>query len=248
MLEFSSDFGGYEAVVTAVLRQLLSGSHCYGGCRRGLGFQALARAVEHVTVRAGQWNLGIDGAPPPEEAPSVPGDPSIHAAELWFMTPTSYQLFVDVDGAQGKGTAVVPVLALATEQRGMGQSLGLILAALGIFLSVGMLTIVGAAVRESVLKPGVVPDAQRRRRARVAIASTGVFVALMLWGGSAWWTAGGRARPGPPISSGQIPQTWGIANWRPRGRGLEPSRPRSGPDGATRPDWRPRGSFTQDSC
>ena len=39
------------------------------------------------------------------------------------------------------------------------------------------------------LKPGVVPDAVRRRRARLAIAATGVFVALMLWGGSRWWTA-----------------------------------------------------------
>jgi len=151
--------------------------------------EAASRAVQHVTVRAGQWNVGIDGAPPPEAAISVPGDPALYAAELWFMTPTSYQLFVNVDGAQGGGTAVVPVLALATEQRGMGRSLGLLLAGLGLFLSVGMLTIVGSAVRESVLKPGVVPDAQRRRRARVAVGATAIFVAVMLWGGSRWWTA-----------------------------------------------------------
>ena len=150
---------------------------------------AAARAVQHVTVRAGQWNLGIDGAPPPEPATPVPGDPAIYAAELWFMTPTSYQLFVNVDGAQGTATVVVPVLALATEQRGMGRSLGLILAALGLFLSAGMLTIVGAAVRESVLKPGVAPDAQRRRRSRMAVGATAIFVAVMLWGGSRWWTA-----------------------------------------------------------
>jgi hypothetical protein len=151
--------------------------------------EAAARGVQHVTVRAGQWNLGINGAPPPEPAASVPGDASVYAAELWFMTATSYQLFVNVDGAQGHGSVVVPVLALATEQRPMGSSLGLILAALAVFLSVGMLTIVGAAVRESVLKPGVAPDVQRRRRARIAIAATAVFVALMLWGGSRWWTA-----------------------------------------------------------
>ena len=150
---------------------------------------AAARAVQHVTVRAGQWNVGIDGAPPPEAAVSVPGDPAIYAAELWFMPPTSYQLFVNVDGAHGAGTAVVPVLALATEQRGMSRSLGLILAALGVFLGVGMLTIVGSGVRESVLKPGVVPDAQRRRRARMAVGATAIVVAVMLWGGSRWWTA-----------------------------------------------------------
>ena len=155
--------------------------------------EAAARAVQRVTVRASPWNLGIDGAPPPEPAASVPGDPAIYAAELWFMTATSYQLFVNVDGAQGSGTVVVPVLALATEQRAMGRSLGLILAGLAIFLSVGMLTIVGAAVRESVLTPGAVPDAKRRRRSRIAVAGTAAFVVLALWGGSRWWTAEANA-------------------------------------------------------
>ena len=155
--------------------------------------EAAVRAVQRVTVRASPWNLGIDGAPPPEPAASVPGDPAIYAAELWFMTATSYQLFVSVDGARGSGTVVVPVLALATEQRAMGRSLGFILAGLAIFLSVGMLTIVGAAVRESVLKPGVVPDAKRRRRSRMAVTGTAVFVALLLWGGSRWWTAEANA-------------------------------------------------------
>jgi hypothetical protein len=151
--------------------------------------EASARAVQRVSLRASQWNLGIDGAPPPEPAVPVPGDPTLYAAELWFMTATSYQMFVNVDGTQGNGTAVLPVLALATEERPMGRSLGLLLAALGVFLSVGMLTIVGCAVRESVLTPGVVPDAARRRRARFAVAATFAFVALVLWGGSRWWTA-----------------------------------------------------------
>ena len=76
------------------------------------------------------------------------------------MTATSYQLFVSVDGPGGQGTAVVPVLALATSLRSMDRPLGLVLAALGVFLAVGMLTIVGAAVRESVLEPGLAPDSR----------------------------------------------------------------------------------------
>ena len=47
--------------------------------------------------------------------------------------------------------------------------LGGVLAALGVFLTVGFLTIVGSAVRESVLPPGVEPDKRRRRRARFGI-------------------------------------------------------------------------------
>ncbi len=143
----------------------------------------------HVAVRAGQWNLGLAGAPPAEAATPVAGDPALYASELWLMTATSYQLFVSVDGPNGHGQAIVPVLALATAQRTMTPGLGAILAALGVFLSVGLLTIVGSAVRESVLPPGVEPDATRRRRARVAMAAAAAVAVLLLWGGNRWWAA-----------------------------------------------------------
>ena len=64
---------------------------------------------------------------------------------------------------------------MATQTLGMKRGMALGLAGLGLFLFVGALTIVGAAVRESVLPPGEVPDAAapsqvvdraRRRRAR----------------------------------------------------------------------------------
>jgi len=143
----------------------------------------------HVSVCAGQWNVGRAGAPPPEPATPVAGDPELYSAELWFMTPTSYQVFVTVDGPSGQGTVIVPVLALATAQRSMDRRLGLVLAGLGLFLSAGLLTIIGAAVRESVLPPGVEADAARRRRARIATAAAAAVVALALWGGRAWWSA-----------------------------------------------------------
>jgi hypothetical protein len=142
-----------------------------------------------VTVQAGQWNVGLKGAPPPEPAVAVAGDPTLFAAELWFMTATSYQLAVVVDGAGGRGSVTVPVMALATAQRPMPPWLGGVLAALGLFLTAGMLTIIGAAVRESVLPPGEAPDAVRRRRGRIAIAATALVAALALWGGNRWWSA-----------------------------------------------------------
>jgi hypothetical protein len=142
-----------------------------------------------VSVRAGQWNVGLAGAPPPEVAAPVAGDPTLYSTELWFMTPTSYEVFVDVDGPSGRGTAIVPTLALATAERTMDRRLGSVLAALAVFLCAGMLTIIGAAVRESVLPPGVDPDPRRRRRARWAMAATAGIVAAALWGGSRWWGA-----------------------------------------------------------
>ncbi|HYM23288.1 MAG TPA: hypothetical protein VEU08_08770, partial [Vicinamibacterales bacterium] len=145
--------------------------------------------THRVTVRAGQWNVGLKGAPPPEAAAPVPGDPALFASELWFMTASSYQLAVDVDGPQGKGDVVIPVLALATAERPMPKWLGGVLAGLGVFLTAGLLTIIGAAVRESGLAPGVEPDRKRRIRARMGIAVTAVLAALALWGGDVWWNA-----------------------------------------------------------
>jgi hypothetical protein len=146
-------------------------------------------ASHHVTVRAGQWNVGLKGAPPPEAAVPVPGDPTLYASELWFMTPSSYQLAVAVHGPAGNGEILIPVLALATTERAMPSWLGGVLAGLGVLLTAGLLTIIGAAVRESGLPPGVQPDATRRRRARLGIAVTGILTALALWGGNRWWSA-----------------------------------------------------------
>ena len=56
----------------------------------------------------------------------------------------------------------------------MSPWLGAVLAGLGLFLTAGLLTIIGSAVRESVLPPGVEPDAVRRRRARFGIAGTAI--------------------------------------------------------------------------
>ena len=115
--------------------------------------QATSAADYTVGVRAGQWNVGLEGAPPAEPAAPVPGDPTLYAAEIWFMTASSYQMAVDVDGPSGPGTAIVPVMAIATAEREMPSWLGGVLLALGALLTAGLLTLIGAAVRESVLSP-----------------------------------------------------------------------------------------------
>ena len=142
-----------------------------------------------IGIRAGQWNVGLKGAPPAEVVAPVPGDPTLYAGEIWFMTANSYQMAVDVEGPSGSGTAMIPVMAIATADKAMPSWLGGVLAALGVLLTLGLLTLIGAAVRESVLAPGEEPDTRRRWRARLATAGTCVLAALILWGGSAWWEA-----------------------------------------------------------
>ena len=146
-------------------------------------------SIRRVTVRAIQWNLGPEGAPPADVAVPVPGDRELYAADLWLMVATSYRVLVAVDGPEGPATATVPVMALATAQRDMPRSLGVLLAALGFFLGVGLLTIVGAAVRESVVPPGEAPDTMRRRRARIATAVGAGVLILIAAGGRLWWNS-----------------------------------------------------------
>src|SRR5688500_992830 len=74
-----------------------------------------------------------------------------------------------------------------TQLKGMQPGMGALLAVLGVFLFAGAVTIVGAAVRESVLAPGEAPDDRRRLRARVVTVLAGVLLALVLIGGKRWW-------------------------------------------------------------
>ena len=153
-----------------------------------------ARAGEYrIGIRAGQWNVGLKGAPPAESATPVPGDPTLYAAEIWFMTASSYQMAVDVEGPSGAGSAVVPVMAIATAERAMPGWLGGVLVILGLVLTAGLLTLIRAAVRESVLPPGEEPDPRRRRNARFATAGAVIGTTLILWGGSVWWDAEAEA-------------------------------------------------------
>lgn len=145
--------------------------------------------VRRVTVRPVRWDLGTKGAPRADEARPVAGEPRLWSAELWFMDFGSYSVHVAVEGAAGAGTVIVPVPAVATQTLGMQRGMALGLAGLGLFLFVGALTIVGAAVRESVLPPGEVPDAARRRRSWIARVIAVPVLALAVLGGSRWWDA-----------------------------------------------------------
>jgi hypothetical protein len=182
---FAGDAGPYPIRVTVRLPGVIPG-------RAQISVRVTGAApdtIRTVTVRTALWTVGIEGAPPAETAARVPGDPELYATELWFMAPSSYRLFVTVDGLRGTGTAIVPAVALATAERTMGRGLGVLLALLGLFLAVGMLTIVGCAIRESGLAPGAEVDTIHRRRGRRAMAIAALLLLAVGWGGRRWWSA-----------------------------------------------------------
>jgi hypothetical protein len=151
--------------------------------------RALAPGVTGVSVQPVRWNLGVEGAPRPDVASRVEGHDAMWTAQLWFMEFGSYSVRVIVDGAEGEHTVIVPVPATATQRIGMPLALAVTLSGLGLFLLIGALTIVGAAVREAVLPPGAVPDAVHVRRAWIARGIALPVLVLAVFGGSRWWDA-----------------------------------------------------------
>ena len=151
--------------------------------------RVLSGTPTRVSVRAAQWNLGTQGAPPPEDAAVVAGETGVWAHDLWIMTSSMYAVHVAVEGPAGNGVLVVPMQSSATQTLGMARVMGGVLLVLGTLLVAGVLTIVGAAAREGSLPPGAQPTPVHRRKARIAMGITGSVLALELLGGAKWWAA-----------------------------------------------------------
>ncbi|MFN2400241.1 MAG: hypothetical protein ABR543_16625 [Gemmatimonadaceae bacterium] len=150
----------------------------------------LGDQAQRVTIQANKFDA-TGGAPPPEIAERVEGDRvgGLFAGKLWIMSGGSNSVTVEVSGAKGTGKVVVPVVVAATRRLELDATTGIGLSAIGLFLFVGLVTIVGAAVRESALGPGEAPSGTHRKRARVAMAITAVVGAALLFGGWKWWNA-----------------------------------------------------------
>jgi hypothetical protein len=149
--------------------------------------------VEAVTVLPLRGGTPTAALPPADTAQPVAGNPGLHTAQLWLMNGGAYSVQVNVSGPQGSGVAIVPVMAVATRRLGFDRALALALSAAGLFLIVGALTVVRAAVRESTLVPGAQPDPRRGAVAWGVTAGAAALLALALWGGKAWWDGDDRA-------------------------------------------------------
>ncbi|HKE88998.1 MAG TPA: hypothetical protein VKB45_01595, partial [Gemmatimonadales bacterium] len=127
--------------------------------------------------------------PPPDNARPVAGAADLYSAQLWLMERGAYSVRVDLAGPAGEGHVIVPVNSIATRRLAFDTPLAIALLGLGAFLFVGAITIVGAAVRESVLAPGTEPDAARRRRSWWIRLLVVPVLALALFAGKRWWDA-----------------------------------------------------------
>jgi hypothetical protein len=130
---------------------------------------------------------GAKFAPTPDIAQRSKDDAQFYTGSLWMMAFGSWQVRVRATGAQGAGEMSVLVPALAMRTATMQKGLGAGLIGLMLVLVVGIVSIVGAGVREAQLEPGVEPAAKNKKRAGIIMAVTLVLVCAAIYLGNQWW-------------------------------------------------------------
>jgi hypothetical protein len=125
--------------------------------------------------------------PSPDAMQPSAGDPQWFTGKVWLMESGAWEIRAEVTGQRGVGKLAVPVPAYARRTLPMQRSLGALLFALMLFLSVGIVSIAGAAAREGVLDPATPPSPGNRRFGRIAMAIAAALVVAILALGNWWW-------------------------------------------------------------
>jgi len=152
-----------------------------------ISVRVLQGSATRITVLPVRFDTGTKGAPAPDPATPVRGEPNLYTAQLWLMTSGAHSIFVNVEGPNGKGTTVVPINSIATTRLEMSPWFGVALLAFGVFLVIAMISIIGAAARESTLAPNETPRSKWRPRIAMVLATASL--AALLFGGRAWWNS-----------------------------------------------------------
>jgi hypothetical protein len=143
--------------------------------------------IDHIWVKPVYWYAGDEGSPSPDEAFPSEENPNQYEGLIWLMSSGTASLEITVEGSLGKGVALVPVMAASTAQKDMEPQLGWILAGLGIFLVILMVTIIGASVSDGTLEPDQEFTRRYRRKRWIGAGVGAIVLGLVLYGGNQWW-------------------------------------------------------------
>ena len=143
--------------------------------------------VRMVTVRPVFWRTGSAGSPHADTLARIAGPEPLFDGMLWLMSRGAYTVTVTASGARGSGSVAVPVDAIATGRLAMPGATKGALIVLGVLLTLAMMSLIRAAVGESVVPSGERPDRRRVLKGRIAFAATAPLMGLILLGGARWW-------------------------------------------------------------
>jgi hypothetical protein len=178
---YEGDAGPYHLFVTVRLPQVIPGL---------AEIQVRSASGDVQTIQVVPMRLtgpGSDRPPIPDLAQRSQTDPQFFVSNLWLMEFGALQVRIEADGPKGKAKLSVPVPSFARQSLPMEKSLRGLLGFLLLFLTLGLVLIAGAIVRESSVAPGEKPQPSRMRRAKIVMAATVVVVAVILYFGRAWW-------------------------------------------------------------
>jgi hypothetical protein len=180
---FESDAGPYHLLVTVDPPPMVPGI-------AQVQARVTSGSVAAINIAPVYVNGKDQGLPPaPDAMLRSATDPQWFTGKVWLMESGAWEIRAEVTGSQGVGKLAVPVPAFARRTLPMQRSLGALLFVLMFLLSAGIVSIAGAAAREGVLAPGIVPSSGNRRLGRVAMAlSAGLGVAILTLG-NWWWNA-----------------------------------------------------------
>lgn len=147
--------------------------------------------VEAVTSVAAFVNKfdAVDGGPPPDVAVPDEQETKTYRTQLWVMDPGSNSVTVLLKGSLGEGKVVVPLVAVAGRRLEFNGALSAVLGVAALILVAGLLSMIGAASRESALPPGSLPDSSNTRVARRSMIRGGLAIIVVIAGLGVWWRA-----------------------------------------------------------
>jgi hypothetical protein len=163
---------------------------------------AMIPGIAQVEVRTGEPGVqtidavplyivgeGSKYPPAPDALRQSQDDPRVFTGQLWIMGSGSWQVRLQVNGAQGAGNLAVPVPAYATRTLPMQKTLGAFLFAVMLVLVAAFVSIFGAVGREGFLDAGQQPGPAQRVRGRIVMALSAVLLVGILFLGNEWWNA-----------------------------------------------------------
>ena len=180
---YEGDAGPYHLFVTVRMPQVIPGV-------AEIQVRSASNEVQGIQVVPMRLTGPGSNLPPiPDAAQRSKDDPQFFVSNLWLMEFGALQVRIQAEGAKGKGELSVPVPSFARQSLPMDGFLRGLLGFFLLFLTVGLVLIAGAVVRESSTPPGEQPQPKRATRARTVMAVTVVLVGLALFGSRAWWRA-----------------------------------------------------------
>jgi hypothetical protein len=143
------------------------------------------RSIQIVPMRL--TGPGSNFPPTPDVAKVSDSDKQFFIGSLWLMESGALQVRVMADGARGKGELSVPVASFAQRSLPMPKSLAGLLVGFMLLLTVGGISIAGAAARDAGLEKGKSPGPANLRRSKIVMAVTVVFVLGLFYLSKSWW-------------------------------------------------------------